>query len=496
MFAILLSSLILIQPNQNIISLNDIQTIAFNDLQTLNKNDYLNIRYLSLHAIPLNRRNQLITSLIYTLNATSFRSKLSNPVIILDKNNAPILLRINLSDISWDLSNRSKRIGRLKARNVDITSFTPDIWELLTQDDYYFQTNSLNSKNEPLRGWLDPGINEQLRTLTYSSRAILNGYQILNHLLLEPAYSQALLLPSKEADLYKAFGIDQTLIDNDPQLKKGGATLDSIVALHNRELQLIPSLYGKDNKFIWRTFDFNKDATGNKSVLENFVGSVKHDGREIIGSLPNGLHWYYLANAAGTQVNVVPQDIAIDQREVILDPNAKVPLVIKDRSVLNSYKCISCHESGINSFNDVIALNVLKPKVGLGIFNKVKDPNYLKNNDFKEAIEDYYLSNINREITSQQINYVATIKQCNGLDNVENAYTINNLVEDYQYKLITPIQAQLEMCVSANEFQILCRNSANPYLVLLANGQPIRRAAFEKAFYDALTVKIYPWDKK
>lgn len=505
MLQILPTLLLLVAQPNNIISLNDIQNIAYTDLtKNVNKNNHLNVRYLSLHTIPINGNNgfsrkHLISSLIYAINATSFRSKLDNPVIIVNSKNEPILLRIDLSNVGWDVSNRAKRVERLKERGVDISSFTKDFWETLSTDDYYFQTNSVNSKGETLRGWLDPNINEQLRLLTYSSRPILNGWQILNRLLLDPTYSQALLLPPKEIDLYKSFGIDQTTIDKDPQLKKGGATLDSIVALHNRELQLVPSLYGKDNKFIWRTFDFNKDETGKRSIIENFVGSVKHDGREIIGSLPNGLHWYYLANGVGTQVNIVPQDIAIDQREIVNDPKNQVNLVIKDRSVINAYKCVSCHENGINAFNDIISVNILKPNIGLGIFdpNKIKDPNYFyKNNDLKESIEDYYLSNVSKEITNQQTSYTNIVKECNGLDTLTNAYAINNLVEGYQYNLVTPQQAQLEMSVSNNEFQILCRNSANPYLVLLSSGQPIRRSAFEKAFYDALTVKIYPWDKK
>ncbi len=52
------------------------------------------------------------------------------------------------------------------------------------------------------------------------------------------------------------------------------------------------------------------------------------------------------------------------------------------------------------------------------------------------------------------------------------------------------------MSVSLPEVVTLCRNSADPYLSLLTAGQPIRRAAFEQSFYNALTVKLYPWDKK
>lgn len=464
-------------PPPTVISLNDLQKIAYNDLisQPVEQQNY--IRYLAL-----NGPDKLIPSLIFAFNSVSFRNNLSNPIII-KQENTPLLLRLNLQEFGLDLISRRNRLSRLKDRGVDISFIKElDFWEDLVKEDRYFFTQAINNDKIITRGWLDPGVNEQFRALTVSAKPLLSGYQVLSKILTEPLYSRALLHPPKENDLYKSYLINETLLNTDPQLRKGGSVLDSIVALHNRELQLLPSFYGRNEKFIWRTFDTNVDNTGETSILENFVGTVKYQGREIIGSLPNGLHWYYLSNGAGNQVAVVPQDIAIDQRT---DPKLK----LKDRSVINAYKCTSCHGpvGGIQPFNDVISRSILKPDVGLGVY---------KNNNLKEAIEEYYLADLPKAFIDQQTSYNLTVKECNGLTSEQNSNNVNNLIESYNYDLVTPAQAIKELGIPQEEFRAICRKSGSPYLILLASDQPIRRSAFEKAFASALLVKTYPWDSK
>lgn len=460
-------------------SLNDVYNLAYTDLVTnVNKEDRYYTRYLSIHNFQ--NKKSIIDAAIFTLNSTSFRSIIYHPVVVNDQNNVPTLIRINLTAIGYDKNFRSKKLNRYKEQQIDVSNFKIDVWEELIKEDFYFNTSYTNSNGTYLRGWIDPTLDLNFRTASYSGKPVLRADQFIKLSLLEPYYSQILMLPSKESDLYKAFGINEAFINSDSQLKAGGATLDSIVALHNRELQLIPSLYGE--KFIWRTFDFNKDTTGDKSILENFAGTVKHDGREIIGSLPNGGQWYYLSNGQGNQVNVVPQDIAIDQRN---DPKLK----IKDRSVINAYKCISCHVNGINPFNDIVSSSLLKPNIGLGIIGKSYD------NVLKTTIEDYYLSSIPNIITKQIQSYTKFIADCNGNDPETNATNINETIESYIYDLITPEQAIREMSITPLESKVLWRNSGNPYLVLLSGNVSIRRASFEQAFQYGMLVKRYPWDK-
>jgi hypothetical protein len=444
-------------------------------------------RYVSLHsAAPGPARDSLYAALVFSLNSTSFRSTLAKPPRVYGGTS----VRLSLSSLGWDTTARTARIERLKGQGVDVSTFKPDLWEEVVRGEpYFFATYIGPGKVE--RGWIDPAADYQLRLKTHSSKAIVRADWLISRLLREAqdggVYSQALLLPPQEADLYKAFGVDQKLVDSDPILRSGGAVLDSIVALHNRELQLLPSLYGYDERFIWRTFDFATDATGDKSVIETLGGKVKHDGREIIFTLPNGLHGYYLSNGAGAQVNVVPQNIAIDQRSGAFEK-------LKDRSVTNSFKCVSCHgpAGGIQAFDDVVGKAILAPGIGLAAISYSKDRVAVLSSE----IEDYYLAGIPQKIARQNASYTERVKTTNGLTPGENALAVNETVEDYVFGLVTPEDAAREMGQSIEAARVMWRASGNPYAVLLSAGISVRRAAWESAFVDVQRANVWPWEHK
>lgn len=445
-------------------------------------------RYVSLHAAPAGReRDSLYSALLFAVNSTSFRASLAQPPRVYS---GGVLVRLSLSQTGWDATSRSARIERLKGQGVDTSTFKPDLWEEIVKNEPYFFSTSAYTDGKISRGWLDPAADDELRRRTYASKGIIRADWLIQRLLREAAdggvYSQALLLPPNESDLYKGFGVDEKLVGSDPVLRSGGAVLDSIVALHNRELQLIYSAYGYDEKFIWRTFDFAVDATGDKSVIDTLGGKVKHDGREIIGTLPNGLHWYQLENAQGQQVNVVPQNIAIDQRAGTFER-------LKDRSVINSFKCVSCHgpAGGIQFFDDVISKAMLSSGVGLAVISKNKD----RIGQVASELEDYYLSNLQSKIRRQNASYTERLKACNGLAPGENAVLVNDTVEDYTLGLVTPEQAAREMGADLATARIQWRSSGNNHAVLLSAGISVRRAAWENAFVDVMRNNVYPWEK-
>lgn len=465
---------------------------AFVDLGRLPAELRVDSRWLSLAAIPPEERDSFVRSLTFVLNSTSFRSSLFRP-----KRISPSVVRIDLGALGWDRDSRRERIARLKGQGVDTSKFKADLWEEFVRDDPYFlvtqevtrKRDGTDAKKRIVRGWIDPAADLALRVGTGSAMAILRADWLLPRLLLEAAnggyYSQALLFPPTEVDLYKSFGVNRKLVDADPQLRSGGAVLSSVVALHNRELQLIPSLYGHDDRFIWRTFDFAVDDIGNKSVLDFLAGTVKQDGREVIGTLPNGLHWYYLADGKGKQVAVVPQAIAIDLRPGAFDP-------IKERSVINAYKCISCHgpTGGVYPFDDVVARAILAD--GIVQYPIAKDKKVAEA-AVREA-EDYYLSGLAKKMVRQQESYTARVKACNGTETGPNAAAVVGLVETYIYDLVTPAQAAREMGRSLEVAKLLWRNSGNSQLNVLWSGQAIKRVAWEKSWADAMRADTYPWD--
>lgn len=450
-------------------------------------------RYLSLHAIPVEDRPKFLQSLTFAINSVSFRTQIVQPVVLGDDR---LLVRLDLESLAWDRDSRIARRARLEQSGVKFTFADTtaenrflDPWEEFVAADPFFKVTH-EEKGHVVRGWLDPVVEEATRKLSYSSSFILRADWLLPRLLLEKDqggfYSQTLMFPPNEGDLYKLFGIDIKLIDRENQLRQGGAVLESVVALHNRELQLIPSLYGYDERFIWRTFDVKNDDVGEKNVLETFGGGLKHDGREIIGTLPNGLHWYYLADAAGKQVSVVPQAIALDMRR---DPFGS----IRDRNVVNAYKCIACHGpvAGTQPFDDVISKAIVDPKIALAVISKDK----YKVSDKTQALEEYYLSGLAKRISRQQSSYADRVIACNDLDAEGNAERLVSYVDRYTWDLVKPEQAMREMGLPADQCLDAWRLSGSSQLVVLSSGQPLRRAAWEKVFGDAMKAVVWPWEK-
>lgn len=469
----------------------ELHAAALGDLvRTVPVERHRDTMYVSLHAALAGPdRESLWNSVLFALSSTSFRSIISTP----SRTYNGLLVRISLASLGWDVGSRRSRIARLKEQGVDTTGFSEDLWEEIVKTEPYFFADSYYADGKLSRGWLDPTVDKELRTRTHASKAIVRADWLIPRLLREAQeggiYSQALLLPSREADLYRAFGVDQKLVDSDPQLRNGGAVLDSIVALHNRELQVVPSLYGYDERFIWRTFDFNRDETGDRSVIDRLAGTVKHDGREIIGTLPNGLHWYYLADGAGKQVAVVPQNIAIDNRPGTFSR-------IRDRNVSNPKACIGCHSEsggGLQPFDDVISKAILSPRIGLAVFAYGKE----QGTELLGNLQDYYLSDLSRKIARQNASYAERLKLVNGLTPQANGLAIEAAVDGYSLDLVTFEQAAREMGQDPVAARIMLRASGNPYNNLLSVGQPIRRAAWEQGGYlKAQYATQWPWESK
>jgi hypothetical protein len=451
-------------------------------------------RYLSLHAVPEAERAKFYQSLVFALNSVSFRTQIGRPLVLGDDR---LLVRIDLESLGWDFQSRVARRARLALSGVKFDfkgdaaaeNRFLDIWEDFVARDPYWKVTAPNAKGVVLRGWLDPVAEQAARDLSGSSSFILRADWLMPRLLVEKDqggfYSQILMFPAREGDLYKFFGIDINLVDRENQLKQGGAVLESVVALHNRELQLIPSLYGYDERFIWRTFDVLADDKVEKNVLETFGGALKHDGREIIGTLPNGLHWYYLADAAGRQVSVVPQAIALDMRR---DPFGS----IRDRSVVNAYKCIACHgpTAGTQPFDDVVSKAIVDPRIALAVVAKDKR----KVADRTQALEDYYLSGLAKHVARQQSSYADRVVACNDLDAEANAERLIAYYDRYVWDLVTPQQAAAEIGYPPDQATGIFRNSGNSQLAVLSTGQPLRRAAWEQVFGEAMRSVVHPWE--
>lgn len=337
------------------------------------------------------------------------------------------------------------------------------------------------------RGWIDPVTHKVVTELTQSQVPIVRADWFLTYTSNpDPIgfYYEIMLFPKKESELFKLLGVDEKLI-NDNRLAQGGAVIRSIVAQHNRELQVLPSLFGADVKFVWRSLDV-LDDTNDKSVIKNLAGSINRDGSELIGTNNNGTHWYYAADKDGNRVGIVPENIAQDKV-------AEADNSIYDTRVITAYKCVKCHgrQSGIIPFKDIISSTKDQPGVGLATI--LKDPKKLA---FKSKVEDYYTSSLYDSISTHQGSYSKITQRTNGLTPESSSANYVQLIIRYQHYPITIAQAALEMGVKEDEARQLFLQSGDQELLVLSTGVPITRQKFEGSIHKGFNAKIYPWERE
>lgn len=445
-------------PIPDMTSPADLYDIADAALHLIPKERHYEARFISVWPFPETERKSLDDSLRFWSASLSNRRTNSVPRQV-----AGLGWLIYLSDFGW----------------------TAEAWEALVANDPYFAVTQADHKGSVRRGWIEPVTEYHVRTATYSSRPIIRADRFLGLTGQEVGgggfYSKFKKLPGSEAELFKQFGVDEKFL-KDNYLIRGGAVLGgaSIVAQHNRELQLLPSLIGSDERFVWRSLDMLKNIN-EQSVLRNFLGTVAFQGKEFIGTNLNGTHFYYLANAQNKQVAEVPTKIAQDHG----DPH--------DVTVYTPWKCVKCHgpKGGIRHFDDVIARVALDPNVGLAVITK----DHYRNDQVREALEDYYLSPLAKDINKHQASYRTTIKEINGLDEKTNAELFVKYVENYIYGTVGKQEAAAEFGVEPEQIGDYLKQTGNDALLAILAGQRVPREVFEQAFADGMRARIYPWER-
>jgi WD40 repeat protein len=160
-----------------------------------------------------------------------------------------------------------------------------------------------------------------------------------------PLYYDLLQLPGNLAELERQLRVDANLnIQQDRVMRL--AFNGSGVSRFNRILERHPSIHGA----YWRTYDFNEPPQNllergtllpdRRNVFAHPLGPglvdepFQHAGGEVIFSLPNGLHGYYLCNEVNDRLDKGPQAIVSDPRR-------------PDRAVECAVSCMGCHVTGI-----------------------------------------------------------------------------------------------------------------------------------------------------
>jgi hypothetical protein len=467
------------------------------------KDQWIYTRYLALWTVKPIERRELANSCAYWINGLHWRKQIIPLMVDEGGSYAPLalvsdrqLVRINLRYFDLDRYSRFDQLNRFQKLGAQYLfkdeyekSNFLDIWDSIAKKDPYFRVNA-RVGDRLVRGWLEPSIEHRARNLTYSRNFCLRADWFLKQTGFDKPkgfYSDILMLPATEQELYKLVGADENFVIQ-VQSVQGGIVLKSDVALHGRGVELLKTQTGRDVCHLWRTLDV-KNNIKERSVVGNLLGTVKFDGREVIATLPNGMHLYYLVDANRRRVGEVPTDIA--QRKGHTE----------NITVFNAWTCVACHDQGINKFKDVARALAVNRNTGIaGVVEGGYDPFKAKRRaeNLQRKIDEYYglgsATDLNSLIELHQVSYNLSIRAATGLSGGENSQTYISWIEWYTFEYVTLDQAAREMGFSHDVTLRLLKESDDEDLLALAGGEAIPRDAFEDSFPYAMQCYRYSWD--
>jgi tetratricopeptide (TPR) repeat protein len=185
------------------------------------------------------------------------------------------------------------------------------------------------------------------RDLTQCEQPSVRGDWFVAAASRPPLYHDILQLPATEQELEKLLRVD--VLEDLRQEKVARAGFNgSGVSRNNRLIERHES----GGVVYWKSYDFAGNV-GRQNLFAHPLGpgdderSFRHDGGEIIFTLPNGLHAYLLADGRGHRLDKGPAAIVSDPRR-------------PDRAVENGISCMSCHARGLIDKHDQVRDHVLK----------------------------------------------------------------------------------------------------------------------------------------
>jgi len=147
-----------------------------------------------------------------------------------------------------------------------------------------------------------------------------------------PLYHALLNLPDTDTELELHLRVN--VASNIEQEKVARAAFNrSGVSQNNRLIERHSLPHGS----YWKSYDFGGNV-GAQNLFQHPMGpggtdGFRHDGGEIIFSLPNGLQGYLLVDKNGKRIDKGPTEIVSDPRR-------------PDKLVTNGVSCMSCHYTG------------------------------------------------------------------------------------------------------------------------------------------------------
>jgi mono/diheme cytochrome c family protein len=164
-----------------------------------------------------------------------------------------------------------------------------------------------------------------------------------------PLYHTLLDLPTSAGRLERDLGVDVAAnIRTGAKARRAGFNASGVSG-HNRLVERHPS---RDGAY-WKSYDFTSSA-GRGNLFVYPLGPAfpdhpyprnvfRHDGGEVIFSLPNGLQGYFLVDGKDDRIDEGPIAVVSDGKKTSGTP-----------AIVNGLSCMACHAHGTIPFADQV----------------------------------------------------------------------------------------------------------------------------------------------
>jgi len=276
---------------------------------------------------------------------------------------------------------------------------------------------------------------------------------------LPPSYYNFLGLGTTLKDFEKLVFANEALARKARSQDKA-VVVSSIVTKNNRTLTRSPTF---TNGYIWRSRDSLRSVDARDYVIN--ILNETFDATEDIGTLPNGLQAYFLANADGSRLDFANPDIAIDNSSI-------------DRLVRTGRSCIVCHAEGIRPINDEIRTltRMLSNRESVKLLVAREEDQY--------RIADLFSSDIDEQIIKDQNLYRSAVSKTNGLSSERNAAIYAEIYDSYAEYLLTTDIICREIGMSKTQLKEYAKHSNDHVMLGLFKNpiRPVRRDQWERSF--------------
>ena len=483
---------------------------ALADLKTLPPEVQPSIRYMSLHNIPANKREDYARVVSFVCNSLSTRRKIYIPLFVGASDKT--VIRINIKDYDWkpEVWDKFAREGsgprpypepyfhtqlikdaEVKFKAVKETKRVKREVEKLVQvgtyqngQPYYERRKVIEEFDEVVETqipveqkilkekmasapWINADIMADFMALTQSESPVVRADWFICYATLPPVYYDFLNLGKKLGDFEK-FAFADSKMAEEARSQDKAIIIQSGVTRNNRRARRSPTFTGG---YYWETYDTLDSIRGNKA-LTNLLDD-RFDAGEFICTLPNGLQAYFLANGQGVRQDEAPINIAADSTSV-------------DRVVRTGRSCMICHAEGIKAIDDEVrSLNKWNPKhEGVRLLIAKEKDSY--------KIDDLFSSDLDRQVIKDQQIYSDAVSLATGLKMQQNAKLYAGIYDTYIEHLMSKEDVARECGLNFKDLDALIKLSNDPVMLGLLRQpiRPLRRDQFEESYQGFMLIVV------